>query len=190
VEGIGHVWLNLFCDPQHLTNINFNRIKLHLKPLAISVNVTQQSNTHCDQVLVLLGQLWCVYVDMVRKDRSPPGAEDKDADHPCTTILKSIEKRWSKVDQDLFIACVFLNPSLKTSLFNPQKMTVAVLIGILRCLYMRVFRAQQCPDGFIQEIMHYVENTGIYSRDMWCVDELKDHLKDAVRFDFIVSSLH
>jgi hypothetical protein len=98
-----------------LADIDINRVKLHLEPLAISVNVTQQSNTRCDQVLVLLGQLQRVYTGMVHKDRSSPGAEDEDVDHPCTTILNSIEKRWSKVDQDLFIACLFLNPSLKAS---------------------------------------------------------------------------
>jgi hypothetical protein len=158
----------------------FYRVKLHLEPLAIAVNVTQQAKTRCDQVLILLGQLRCVYTDIIKKDRTSPDADYEDEDHPCTSILKSLEKRWIKADQDLFIGCVFLNPNFKNSLFNPQKMTTAMIIGILRRLYMRVFRVQDCPTGFIEEIMHYVEDTGIYSRDMWCIDELSAYMKDAV----------
>lgn len=45
---------------------------------------------------------------------------------------------------------------------------------------MHVFRVQDCPTGFIEEIMHYVGDTGIYSHDMWCIDELSAYMTDAV----------
>jgi hypothetical protein len=105
-------------------------IKLHIEPLAIAVNVTQEANTRCDQVLVVLGNLTCHYVEIRTKDRTSPDAEDEDEDHPVTAIIDSIEKRWAKADHDLFIACAFLNPYIKTSLFNRQNMTVSMLIGI------------------------------------------------------------
>ena len=155
----------------------FYRVKLHLEPLAIAINVTQQAKTWCDQVLILLGQLHHVYTSIIKKDCTSPDADYKDEDHPCTSILKSLEKCWIKADQDLFIGCVFLNPNFKNLLFNPQKMTTAMIIGILRQLYMCIFRVQDCPAGFIEEIMHYVRDTGIYSHDMWCIDELLAYMK-------------
>lgn len=133
-------------------------------------------------MLILLGQLRRVYVDIIQKDRTEPDTSYEDDNHPCTAILNSLEKRWHKADQDLFVACVFLNPNFKASLFNPQKITLAILIGILQRLYMHIFHTQECPRGFIEEIMHYVEGTGIYCDDMWCVDELSAYLKDAVSY--------
>jgi hypothetical protein len=149
-----------------------HRVKLHLEPLAIAVNVTQRANTCCDHVLLLLGQLRRIYVDIQRKDRTTPDAADEDEGHPVTTIINSIEKRWTKADQDLFVACVFLNPFIKTSLFNPQSMTLAMLLRILRRLYTRVFRVEQCPREFMGEIMNYAQDKGIYSEQMWPFKEL------------------
>jgi len=68
---------------------------------------------------------------MRTKDCSTVGAEHEDKDHPVTAIIDSIEKHWEKADQDLFLATLFLNPFFKASAFNPQKMTLAMLIGIL-----------------------------------------------------------
>jgi hypothetical protein len=80
---------------------------------------------------VLLGQLHRVYIDIRSKDRTSPDADYEDNDHPVTAIIDSIEKRWKKADQDLFIACIFLNPFLKMSLFNCSKLSVAMVLGIL-----------------------------------------------------------
>jgi hypothetical protein len=158
-----------------------SRVKLHLEPLAIAVNVTQQANTHCDHVLILLGQLYRIYVDIRNKDRSSADAADEDDDHPITTIINSIEKRWSKADQDLFVACVFLNPFIKISLFNPQMMTLAILLGIRCRLYTRVFSVNDCPREFMTEIFNYAHNKGIYSEHMWPFKDLQNELKDNVR---------
>jgi hypothetical protein len=165
---------------QMYLNFVLLRVKLHLEPLAIAVNVTQRANTRCDHVLVLLGQLRRVYVDIRCKDRSSPDALDEDDDHPVTTIINSIEKRWSKADQDLFIACVFLNPFIKTSLFNPQSMTLAMILGMLRRLYTRVSRVDECPREFMGEIMNYAQSKGIYGDQMWPIKELQDEVKDKV----------
>jgi hypothetical protein len=96
------------------------------------------------------------------------------------TIIKSIEKRWIKADQDLFVAWVFLNPFIKTSLFNPHSMTLAMVLGILRRLYTRVFRIDECPREFMGEIFNYAQNKGIYSDHMWPFKDLQDQLKDKV----------
>lgn len=132
---------------------------------------------------MLLGQLRRVYIDIRTKDRSSPNAVEDDDDHPVTTIIDSIEKQWKKADQDLFIACVFLNPFLKATLFNPTKLSIAMLLGILHRLYVRVFRLNDPPSGLIQEIMDYNRGIGIYGNDMWPIDDLRDSFKDSVRVD-------
>ncbi|OAX38714.1 hypothetical protein K503DRAFT_143586 [Rhizopogon vinicolor AM-OR11-026] len=42
---------------------------------------------------------------------SHPLVEDEDKSHPVTFIINSIEKRWERADQDLFIIDLFLNPA-------------------------------------------------------------------------------
>jgi hypothetical protein len=165
----------------YLISIESIRIKLHIEPLAIAVNAAQQGNIRCDQVLVLLSQLRQIYVDIRIKDRTTPNASEEDDDHPVTAIIDSIEKRWKKADQDLFVACVFLNPFLKARLFNPEKLSIAMLLGILRRLYTRVFRVNESPAGLLQEIMKYNDGVGAYSNDLWPLEELKEVLHDAVR---------
>ena len=179
MERTGHVCITSSFHQASLISV-LRSVKLHLEPLAIAVNVTQRANTRCDHVLVLLGQLRRIYIDIRCKDRTTPDAADEDEDHPVTTIINSIEKRWTKADQDLFIACVFLNPFIKTLLFNPQSMTLAMLLGILRRLYTRVFRVEQCPCEFMGEIMKYSQDKGIYSEQMWPFKELQGELKDKV----------
>jgi hypothetical protein len=95
-----------------------------------------------------------------------------------TAIIKSIEKRWMKADQDLFIACVFLHPYFKMSLFNDHTMTVAVLLGILRRLYTRVFRVEEAPGILFREIMAYKDATGIFLEQKWPLASLREGLQD------------
>src|SRR5215813_11526507 len=97
--------------------VNYS-IKAHIEPLAIAVNVAQEANTRCDQVLLLLANLYQVYTNIRRRDCTSAewvGGEDE---HPVSPIIESIEKRWEKADQDLFIAALFLNPFIKKSLVN------------------------------------------------------------------------
>jgi hypothetical protein len=154
------------------------RIKTHIEPLAIAVNINQEQNTRCDQVLLGLGNLYRIYVNLRKYDRTTPDAEFEDKDHPVTAVINSIEKRWAKADQDLFIACLFLNPFIKTSLFNPQKFTLSVLIGIIRRLYTRVFRLSEPHPDLIREIFAYAEARDIFSEQMWPITDLREALKD------------
>jgi hypothetical protein len=68
--------------------------------------------------LLLLGKLYRTYVNLRIVDRSHPLAEDEDESHPITSIINSIEKRWERADQDLFIIALFLNPLINANLFN------------------------------------------------------------------------
>jgi len=53
-------------------------------------------------------------------------------------VLNSIDKRWKKVDQDVFILAVFLNPYVRTSCFAPES-SYSSFNGIW-ALVVRVYR--------------------------------------------------
>ncbi|KAF8808753.1 hypothetical protein BYT27DRAFT_7255217 [Phlegmacium glaucopus] len=106
-----------------------NRIQKMLEPLAIAANVTQVSHSRLDHVLLMLGNLVCIYTNCVEFD------EDL-----CTGVIKSLEKRWKKADQDIFIATVFLNPFIQGSLFNKAALNDVELHAIIECVYECVMR--------------------------------------------------
>ena len=55
----------------------------------------------------------------------------------CSAILDSIEKRWAKADQDIFITAVILNPFVKMAAFSPQVqfLTRAGVLSLMKHLY-------------------------------------------------------
>lgn len=79
------------------------RIKHHLAPLAIAANITQSSHCRLDEVLLTFASLAMEY----NKLTDPIDWDVKEA------LLNSIERRWEKSDQDVFVAAVILNPYLK-----------------------------------------------------------------------------
>jgi hypothetical protein len=44
----------------------------------------------------------------------------------CDSNYRQHQEAIEKADQDLFIACMFLNPLFKAWLFNPSKLSVAM----------------------------------------------------------------
>ncbi|KAG1832299.1 hypothetical protein F4604DRAFT_1862351, partial [Suillus subluteus] len=68
-------------------------------------------------------------------DRSLSLAEDEDESHPVTSIIDSIEKRWKRADQDLFIIALFLNPLINPNVINSRVLPPGVLMEL--------------PDGYI-----------------------------------------
>lgn len=98
-----------------------------LEPLAIAANVAQSSHTHLDHVLLMLGNLVRIFM------QNSEFEEDL-----RTGIIASLEKRWKKADQDVFITAVFLNPFLRASLFNKAALTDVDLYAVLERVYERV----------------------------------------------------
>ena len=86
------------------------RLKTHLEPLARAANVAQAAFCRLDQILLTFGSLFIYYREIKAKDPAN--------DLGCTAILNSIEKRWAKSDQDIFIAAIILNPFVKTAAFS------------------------------------------------------------------------
>ncbi|CDO76574.1 hypothetical protein BN946_scf184831.g10 [Trametes cinnabarina] len=87
---------------------SLNRIKLHLEPFAIAVNLAQAAHCRLDQVLLIFGFLYH------RFSRLPSDIDDEES---SSAVLKSLEDRWSKADQSVFVAAVILNPIYRLAPF-------------------------------------------------------------------------
>jgi len=96
------------------------RIQKILEPLAIAANIAQASHTCLDHVLLMLGNLAHIFSQNLEFD------EDLHLG-----ILASLEKRWKKADQDVFIMAMFLNPFIQSSLLNKASLTDTHLYAIL-----------------------------------------------------------
>ncbi|KAJ8579201.1 hypothetical protein M405DRAFT_711563, partial [Rhizopogon salebrosus TDB-379] len=95
-----------------------------------------------------------------------------------TSIINSIEKRWERADQDLFILALFLNPLINANLFNSSVLPPGAFMGIARRLYICVFKVDDSPAGLIGQIYDYHRRTGIFASAAWPINDLKDSLKD------------
>jgi len=81
----------------------------------------------------------------------------------CQAIISSLEQRWSKADQEIFIAAVILNPIYQTSPFSllPQFRT-AEIISLMTRLWQRFFQSAP-PDDFALDLMEFLGKRGNYS---------------------------
>ena len=102
-------------------------MQIHLEPLAWAQNVTEDVNVKLYHVLVTFGQL---YFDYGHPDIEPAVWEQ---------VRKSLDMRWQKSDQDVFIMAIVLNPYLRDRCFNRQvtNLTPMGLSHIAKQLYMR-----------------------------------------------------
>jgi hypothetical protein len=89
-----------------------------------------------DQVLLTFGFLTMKYRDE-KMNHDPIGRD---------AIIKSVELRWSKSDQEVFIAAVLANPFYRTSPFAPLPVFSKAHIRVLFTkLYRRFFQVE--PPG-------------------------------------------
>jgi len=127
-----------------------HRIKNFLEPLAIASNITQADSARVDIVLITFAFLYIRYSKLSE-------AEDIKA---RDVILGSIERRWLKTDQDVFIAAVLLNPFHKAKPFRAAPFsTVAGLYNLLHRLWKR-FYCENPPAELYTEYKAYVSGTG------------------------------
>ncbi|KAF8152004.1 hypothetical protein BJ912DRAFT_1027651 [Pholiota molesta] len=122
----------------------------YLEPLAITANVVQASFCRIDQVLLTFGYL-------VERYRSPLMDNDitsRDA------ILDSIEKRWAKTDQQVFICSVLLNPFYGLAPFASLHIFSRANIQILCEFLFQRFYKKEAPYKFGLDIYQYLDGTG------------------------------
>ncbi|KAH9068192.1 hypothetical protein EDB83DRAFT_2222872, partial [Lactarius deliciosus] len=132
------------------------RLKTHLEPLARAANVAQAAFCRLDQILLTFGSLSIYYEDNRARDpANVPG---------CTAILDSIEKRWAKADQDVFIATVLLNPFIKSSAFDPTIpfLTHAGVYALMKRLYRCFFSVTETTAVLEQNLRKLLVNIEDY----------------------------
>jgi hypothetical protein len=127
-----------------------SRMQIHLEPLARAQNVTEDVNVKLYHVLVIFGQL---YFDYGHLDIEPAVQEQ---------VRKSLDMRWQKSDQDVFIMAIVLNPYLWDHCFNRQvtNLTPMGLSHIAKQLYMRMFwaKATKVLPEFFGAFHDYLDN--------------------------------
>ena len=131
------------------------RIKKHLEPLARAACITQASHCGLDQVLLVFGSLYAEYLQLI--------AELNDNEGLIQAILDSIEKRWQKSDQDVFIAALILNPMYKTSPFSRASLlNHANFFSLLCRLWRRLYKTNDIPPAFFSEVQDYLDGKRSY----------------------------
>ncbi|KAG1907748.1 uncharacterized protein F5891DRAFT_939464 [Suillus fuscotomentosus] len=75
----------------------------HLQPLSLVINIAQATHCHLNKVLIIFSFLISKYIVQQGKASS--------------AIINSLEKHWSKCNQDVFLAAVVLNSFYKIKPF-------------------------------------------------------------------------
>jgi len=106
----------------------------------------------------------------------------------CQAIIDSLERRWSKADQEIFIAAVILNPIYQTSPFAliPQFRT-AEIIAMMTRLWKRFFQAVP-PDPFALDLMDFLGKRDNYS-SLNVICNVEKNRAEQLVCDFIISKL-
>jgi hypothetical protein len=127
-------------------------MKRHLEPLAIAANITQASFCRLDEVLLTFGFLVMQYQAMT----------DPDDLVGCAAVIASIERRWAKADQEIFIAAIILNPFYQSAPLAPLPfLNNAGISALLRRLWQR-FYVNPPPADFFIHLNDYLRGTGFF----------------------------
>ena len=110
----------LICSVSHMLIHLSKRMKKHLEPLALAACIMQTAHCCLNQVLLIFGLLYAEYQQLINEGDDSAG---------LMATLNSIESRWAKCDQDIFIAAIILNPIYKTVPF--ANLLILNLAGIL-----------------------------------------------------------
>ena len=128
-------------------------IMCYLEPLAIAANIVQSAFCCLDQVLLIFGYLVMQY-------KQPEMAKDPVG---CDAIINSIEMRWRKSDQELFIAAVLVNPFYHNKPFVKLPFLTNAEIWVLFChLWQQLFKTT-VPDNFEDLLHHFFASTGSFA---------------------------
>ena len=163
--------------PETLYNWLIYRMKNHLEPLAIAANATQSAFCRLDEVLLTLGTLYMGYSTLDDpQDRTARNA-----------ILASIDQRWKKSDQEVFIAAVVLNPYIKTAPFRQLPfLTNAGLLALFKRLWLRFFTTE-APLELHRNLQNYMNSSGAFQDLSSYAETLEQEAKFKVHFSCCLS---
>ncbi|KAI5898768.1 uncharacterized protein SCHCODRAFT_02173469 [Schizophyllum commune H4-8] len=159
------------------------RMTVMTEPLAIASNITQSTHCTLDSVLLTLGRLVILY--------NSQKMQETDA-HGSKAIIASIETRWSKCDQIVFIIAIILNPFYRTAPFCSRMTIPNNIYPLVKKLYIRFFGGDSAPASLYNELISYLNNANFYASLPDFVESLRaDALAEApARPDCDLERLH
>ncbi|EJD50445.1 hypothetical protein AURDEDRAFT_25545, partial [Auricularia subglabra TFB-10046 SS5] len=142
-------------------------IKRHLEPLAIAANATQSDCARLDIITLMLAGLRHYFA-------STSGLNAR----AVAAVLTSLERRWAKVDQDIFILAVIFNPYLRTSCFaDASPFTVPMnLVQMAEAAFTRFYGVAPCND-FQTQLIDYLTHRGTWTADAMKLKAQKQRAK-------------
>ena len=105
-----------------------------------------------DEVLLTFGSLFMQYQTM---------DDDKDVQD---AILSSLEKRWAKADQEVFIAAVLVNPLFRVSPFRRLDfLNRSGIRALFTRLWKRFYPSETPSFEFATHIINFIDGNGFFS---------------------------
>jgi hypothetical protein len=95
-------------------------------------------------------------------------------------IIKSLEKRWKKADQDIFIVAVFLNPYVRSDLFKQTFPRESQLYVIVERVYERLLCCK-ASISFLSAFEDYKRRQGEFSEEAKSLNLMKQNFVEEVR---------
>lgn len=146
----------------------------YLEPLAIAANITQASFCRIDQVLLTFGYLITKYSeDSMGHDKTAQSA-----------IINSLERRWWKCDQEVFIAAVILNPYYQLVPFRKDDSLIWIawseMLAMFRKLYKRFFN-HDAPADFDADLNSFLKRKDRFRTMTEHLDSKLREANEAVR---------
>lgn len=176
----GVFWNDLLrCVTSHFYHYSADlvyRVKRHLEPFALAANITQTTFCRLDDVLLTFGALYHTVSSWDSADSALARATQE-----------TIMKRWMKMDHDVHIAAVILNPRVKNRPFTsiPQ-LNVQSIYALLGRLWKRFFR-EDPPSRLIMDVYAYIEDKNDFAnlpltiRMLEVLEEEKLELRKKIR---------
>lgn len=134
----------------------------HLEPLAIAANIFQAPTCRLDHVMLTLGNLLDFFNGV---DSTEEGNDDV-----TRVMVASLERRWNKTDQELFILAVFFNPYIHARFFNMDHLRLTSLLHITRRVSKRLTGNDIHDPEFLRAFTDYYNTSGDFSRESMYLD--------------------
>ncbi|RXW18608.1 hypothetical protein EST38_g7244 [Candolleomyces aberdarensis] len=150
---------------------DLKRIVHQLEPLAIAANIFQAPTCRLDHVLLTLGNIFNFFRN---EDDSELGNVDVKK-----AMESSIERRWGKTDQELFILATFLNPYIRARFFNTDHLNFMSLFHMARRVFQRLTKTDLANDpDFFSAFTDYFNDSGDFSWEAMWLDGFQELFKE------------
>lgn len=90
-----------------------------------------------------------------------------------TAILASLEKRWAKADQEVFILAVFLNPYIRRRCFSRSALTDADMYNMAARVFERIF-GHKADIDFLKAFTDYSKGLAEFSEERMSLAMMAD----------------